>query len=512
MIGRPPLPLRCAALALLAVPFVVIAQYDALGIQIGAWVHVALAASLAVALAALYVVRDWFASLRLTVTLLALWGVLIFLGTLAQTEQGIWDVVGSYFRSMTVFVPLDVFRPLSPIALSEPIPQAYGFWFPGGFLLLGLLVLNLLAAHSVRYKVRARGSRLWQGIVWTGLSAVLLGLTVGLPPVVRIIQQDVVVMLAVWALPIGLGALGVYRLFGSRKAGIVLIHLGLTLMLLGEFVTGLAAEEGQMPITERGASRVVRDVREVELAFVTPAADGNEKHVVIAQRLLERAAKNGSPITHPELPLEVIVQGYLPNSSLRPVGYHNNGLGDLQFEARDAPRVSGTQANTIDQPSAYVQLRGGGISLPRQLVSVNELVRPVRFEAEGRRWRAELRFKRTYLPYTIQLHDFRNDTFTGSRVARNFSSDLRVVAADGAPREAFIRMNQPLRYEGLTFYQSGFYQGPLNRNTGTVLQVAGNPGSWIPYLSCVIVTVGLCWQFGASLARHTRRTSARGTR
>ena len=99
-----------------------------------------------------------------------------------------------------------------------------------------------------------------------------------------------------------------------------------------------------------------------------------------------------------------------------------------------------------------------------------------------------------YLPYTIQLHDFRNDTFTGSRVARNFSSDLRVVPADGSPREAFIRMNQPLRYEGLTFYQSGFYQGPLNRNTGTVLQVAGNPGSWIPYLSCVIVTVGLCWQ------------------
>ena len=126
----PPLPLRCAALALLAVPFVVIAQYDALGTQIGAWVHVALAASLAVALAALYVVRDWFASLRLTVTLLALWGVLIFLGTLAQTERGIWDVVGLYFRSMTVFVPLDVFRPLSPVALSRPIPQAYGFWFP----------------------------------------------------------------------------------------------------------------------------------------------------------------------------------------------------------------------------------------------------------------------------------------------------------------------------------------------------------------------------------------------
>ncbi|MEM6507759.1 MAG: hypothetical protein AAF711_20170, partial [Planctomycetota bacterium] len=76
-------------------------------------------------------------------------------------------------------------------------------------------------------------------------------------------------------------------------------------------------------------------------------------------------------------------------------------------------------------------------------------------------------------------------------------------------RDAFIKMNQPLRYDGKAFFQSGFFQQPLNRNLGTIMQVADNPGAWVPYLSCVIVTVGLCMHFVISLMRYGRRANAR---
>jgi len=91
-----------------------------------------------------------------------------------------------------------------------------------------------------------------------------------------------------------------------------------------------------------------------------------------------------------------------------------------------------------------------------------------------------------------------------------YASTLRLAAAEpGDSRDAFIKMNQPLRYDGKAFFQSGFFQQPLNRNLGTILQVADNPGAWVPYLSCVVVTVGLCMHFVVSLLRYGRRANAK---
>ena len=52
-------------------------------------------------------------------------------------------------------------------------------------------------------------------------------------------------------------------------------------------------------------------------------------------------------------------------------------------------------------------------------------------------------------------------------------------------------MNNLLRYGGETFYQASFDPD----NQGTVLQVVHNPGWLTPYFSCVLVGVGMVWQF-----------------
>ena len=51
------------------------------------------------------------ASLQLTVVLMALSIGLVFVGTLAQVDDGIWTVVEKYFRSAFVLVPLQLFFP-----------------------------------------------------------------------------------------------------------------------------------------------------------------------------------------------------------------------------------------------------------------------------------------------------------------------------------------------------------------------------------------------------------------
>ena len=91
------------------------------------------------------------ASLRLTVALFALSMVLVFFGTLAQVDKGIWTVVDQYFRSWYVWVPfqliadlrLEVLRvPRSWHDLGRLVPVARR-WLLGG-----VMLANLLAATS----------------------------------------------------------------------------------------------------------------------------------------------------------------------------------------------------------------------------------------------------------------------------------------------------------------------------------------------------------------------------
>ena len=48
------------------------------------------------------------ASLRITVVLLVLGILLVFFGTLAQIDEGIWTVMRKYFRSWYVMVPVQL--------------------------------------------------------------------------------------------------------------------------------------------------------------------------------------------------------------------------------------------------------------------------------------------------------------------------------------------------------------------------------------------------------------------
>jgi hypothetical protein len=76
--------------------------------------------------------------------------------------------------------------------------------------------------------------------------------------------------------------------------------------------------------------------------------------------------------------------------------------------------------------------------------------------------------------------------------------------AHNVDREALIWMNHPLRYGGETFFQSAFMPG----DTGTVLQVVANPGRIIPYLSCMMVAIGLLAHFITHLLNFIDKTAA----
>jgi hypothetical protein len=81
----------------------------------------------------------FFTSLRLTVVLLAFAILLVFIGTLAQVDEGLYNAQARYFRQWLI-VGMDLFGHHVPLIL------------PGGYLIGTMLLVNLLAAHIYRFQ------------------------------------------------------------------------------------------------------------------------------------------------------------------------------------------------------------------------------------------------------------------------------------------------------------------------------------------------------------------------
>jgi hypothetical protein len=123
-----------------------------------------------------------------------------------------------------------------------------------------------------------------------------------------------------------------------------------------------------------------------------------------------------------------------------------------------------------------------------------------------------MRNERIAKPYTITLLEFEHNTYAGTTEAKSYVSTVRLVDPETHDeREVRIRMNHPLRHRVETFYQSGAITEDRNdpsKDSGTILQVMRNPGWLLPYLSCIVVTLGMLIHFGMSLLKFTNRRAA----
>ena len=99
-------------------------------------------------------------SLRLTVVCLALSLVLVFVGTIAQVEEGLYQAQARYFKSFLIL--------WSPEGSSWRFPV-----FPGGYLVGLVLLVNLLAAHAKRFKLTKKKIGIF--LIHGGLILLLVG-------------------------------------------------------------------------------------------------------------------------------------------------------------------------------------------------------------------------------------------------------------------------------------------------------------------------------------------------
>ncbi len=408
------------------------------------------------------------ASLRLTVVLFVLSLVLVFYGTLAQVDQSNWTVTSTYFRSFFVRIPLEVvllyinYLPkLYNPEIKEPLFQIGGWIpYPGGWLLGSLLLANLLAAHFVRFK-----------LTW-------------------------------------------------RRSGVLILHAGLIVMMISELITGLWAVEGNMTIETNKSSNYIEYPHSVELAFtrIDPAKPKEDDVIAFRKALLTAGAK----IDDAQLPFRIEVNQFFTNSSLEEVkGDQPKANPATAGYGREAVAVEIPEGRGVDQDqkhdiaAAYVTLidrkteKTIGTYLTR--VVLDEIFSGPQWVRVGdKEYQIALRFARSApQPYTFHLEKFEHKTYLGVTVPKDFRSHIHLVdPVNGEDRKVQIYMNNPLRYHGETFYQSSWIPDGRGGSLGTVLQVVRNPGWTLPYISCVIVCVGMLIHFGLNLTRFLERRAA----
>ena len=374
---------------------------------------------------------QFFSSLKLTVVLLSLSLILIFFGTLDQVQYGIWHTQELYFESFLVVWTFPEHAPLGQHLHWIRIPM------PGGYLLGGMLLINLLAAHFNRFKLS-------------------------------------------WA-----------------KCGIFLIHSGLILLLISELMTDILAVESQMPVDEGGTSNYSQGFRENELVFIDRSHPEHDSVHAIPASLL----KPGKRINVPNTPLSIRTVRYHGNAE---IGRATSGSPAESIATRGAavrmgiivnPKPETYSEDEINTVTAFVEVIKGEDSLGTWLVSnvMDERFPPQMVDAGDRSFEIALRFTRHYYPFEIELIDFKHEKYPGTEVPFNFSSEVKVTHQDSTKNQkALIYMNHPLRYEGLTFFQASF----ANQDKTSIFQVVRNPGWLLPYLSVLLMGLGMCAQFG----------------
>jgi hypothetical protein len=378
-------------------------------------------------------VRNFFVSLQFTVVLLLLSLVLVFIATLDQVHLGIWAIQQKWFHSFVVMQSTGDF--------SIPI-------FPGGYLIGGLLLTNLICAHVYRFK-----------LIW-------------------------------------------------RKTGIQLAHSGVILLLLGELISGLLQKDSTMQLLEGETMKYSESFREHELVLIDQSNSEFDEVVALPEAVLT----DKHSLQHPKLPFLVRVKDFHPNATLQmrdpavapkpdaPVAGMGSRIAMIPLPLTYKP-------DEINRPGALVELTGADGSLGTWLVSPM-LGAAQTFSHQGRTWSIALRLKRYYQPFSITLHKVTHDVYPGTEIPKNFASRVHVRSDDGKEdRETTIFMNNPLRFGGLTFYQ---YQ-MNSANQMSAFQVVSNPGWVLPYVACVMMGLGLIIQFGITFFGFVNKRAAAAT-
>ena len=275
----------------------------------------------------------------------------------------------------------------------------------------------------------------------------------------------------------------------KKFAGIIIIHFGGALLLFGGFLTATFSSEGNMAIEEGGVSSEIADFHKIELAVIDHSGKDKDQVTAFSREWL----KPGTVLKNSTIPFEIKIDDFCKNcrvlkraefmakknepSNLKRFGPAN------KFNLLNVPSETEEER---DRSGVQIQVSGAGEQDGIYLVFMY-MDPEARLTVDGKQYTIRMRKERRPVPFTIELLDFEQQRHPGTGMARSFKSLVNLIDGDLIEKRV-IEMNKPLRHRGYTLYQASFMEGQTQTS---VLQVVDNVGRMFPYISSIIMCLGL---------------------
>ncbi|MDE0835810.1 MAG: cytochrome c biogenesis protein ResB [Akkermansiaceae bacterium] len=296
---------------------------------------------------------------------------------------------------------------------------------------------------------------------------------------------------------------------GPKQIGNLISHFGIIFMLLGGGVAHHFSERGNMAVSEGETSNVAEDYHEYVIE-VSEVKDGEreEFHVVRGEHLTDLKGGKSRIFDIEGIPFSLEISGYLvnsvPSNQLERPRQKNELVADGYY-LEEMPGEVETERN-FGGCYARVIFEGGEKSDP--FIMAGASFYPFTVRDGDRVFTIDMRKRLWVMPFEVKLDTFTADFHPGTSQPAKFVSDIRRLE-NGQESKLTISMNEPMRYEGLTFFQASY--GPQGAKPGdpmySVFEVVRNPADKWPEYSLYVVAFGMLVTFLTKLGGHLGASS-----
>jgi hypothetical protein len=287
---------------------------------------------------------------------------------------------------------------------------------------------------------------------------------------------------------------------GWGHAGNLISHFGIIFMLIGGGVSHHFSERGSMAIGEGESNNAAEDYFEyvVEVAEVKDGKTG-PLQVIRGKHLTDLEGAKIRTFRFPELPFDLEITYYLPNavpvSASERAPDRGQHIADGYF-LMEKPRRIPAEAVELYTAGCYARVLMNDGSKSDPFILAGASFHPFSYRVGDRIFKIDMRKRLWPMPFTLTLDEFTAAFHPGTIRPSKFISKV-TRSENGSDAKVTIQMNEPMRYEGLTFFQATY--GPQGAAPGqkmySVFEVVKNPADKWPEYSLWIVAFGMAVTF-----------------
>lgn len=296
---------------------------------------------------------------------------------------------------------------------------------------------------------------------------------------------------------------------GWKHVGNLIAHLGIIFMLIGGGVAHHFSQRGNMAVGEGETNDAAEDYVEyvVEVAEIK---DGKSAgiHVVSGRDISDLTRGKQRIFRFPNLPFDLEIAGYEKNAlpvSVVERAPSGSPLVVDGFYLMQRPEEVNAESNTA---ACYARVINRDGSKQPPFILAGASFHPFTIKHENRVFTVDMRKRLWPMPFALRLDEFKAEFHPGTSRPAKFVSHVTRIEKGGESKVT-IQMNEPMRYEGLTFFQASY--GPPGAGPGqklySVFEVVRNPADMWPEYSLYIVAFGMLVTFLLKLFTYLGTTS-----